>query len=123
MALRREDLAYRSPGRVLDFPIERAVARLRRRRLLEARRRLAALVAGLVVIVALVLGGGTGGTGVASKPGAPRAVVLQPGETLWDVATEFAPSGVDPRAYVDALEELNDLRGTAPAGMQLTLPR
>jgi LysM domain len=123
MAIRQEELGYPASGRVLRFPAERAAARLRRQRVAEARRRLALGATGMVVIAALILGGGTGGSAVASRPGAPRTVVLQPGETLWAVATEFAPRGVDPRAYVDALEELNELKGAAPAGMRLTLPR
>ena len=123
MALRSEDLVYEHPGHVLRFPRERAVARRRRQELIEARRRLALVVAVVVVVVGVLLGGGTGGTAVASKQGAPKAVVLQSGETLWDVATEFAPSVVDPRAYVDALEDLNDITGAPRAGMQLQLPR
>jgi hypothetical protein len=123
MALRSEDLVYDHPGRVLRFPRERAAARRRRQQLVEARRRLAVVVAVVVVVAGVLLGGGTGGTAVASKPGAPKAVVLQSGESLWDVATEFAPSGIDPRAYVDALENLNDLTGAPRAGMQLRLPR
>ncbi|MGH2702784.1 MAG: hypothetical protein ACRDJ2_13540 [Actinomycetota bacterium] len=123
MALRSEDLVYEHPGRVLRFPRERAVARRRRRELIEARRRLALVVAVVVVVAGVLLGGGSGGTAVASKQGAPKAVVLQSGETLWDVASEFAPSGVDPRAYVDALEDLNDITGAPRAGMQLHLPR
>jgi hypothetical protein len=123
MAVRQEELGYPAPGRILRFPAERAAARLRRQKLVEARRRLALVVAGLVVIAAVILGGGTGGSAIASRPGAPRTVVLQPGETLWAVATEYAPTGVDPRAYVDALEKLNDLKGQAPAGMKLILPR
>jgi hypothetical protein len=123
MALRGEELVYEHPGRVLRFPRERAVARRRRQNLIEARRRLALVIAAVVVVAGVVLGGGTGGTAVASKQGAPKSVVLQSGETLWEVATEFAPSGVDPRAYVDALEDLNDISGAPRAGMQLHLPR
>ena len=123
MALRSEDLVYEHPGRVLRFPRERAVARRRRQELIEARRRLALVVAVVVVVAGVLLGGGTGGTAVASKQGAPASVVLQSGETLWDVASEFAPPGVDPRAYVDALQDLNDISGPPPAGMQLHLPR
>ena len=123
MAVRQEELQLQTPGRVLSFPTERARARLRRQRLIEGRRRLAALVAVLTVVAGFVAGGGLGSTAVASKPGAPRAVVLQPGESLWSVATEYAPDGVDPRAYVHALQELNGIDGPAPAGVRLTLPR
>ena len=123
MAVRQEELQVQIPGRVLRFPAERAAARLRRQRLIEGRRRLAALVAALAVITGVILGGGSGGTAVGSKPEAPRAVVLQPGETLWSLATEYAPDGTDPRAYVHALEQINGLEGTARAGAQLNLPR
>jgi hypothetical protein len=122
MAVRREELRQ-IPGRVIPFPAERAAARLRRQRLIEGRRRLAILIASLTVVAGVILGPLTGGTAVASKPGAPRTVVLQEGGSLWSVATEYATDGVDPRAYVNALEELNGLEGTARAGMQLTLPR
>jgi hypothetical protein len=122
MAVRREEL-QQTPGRVLRFPAERAAARLRHQRLIEGRRRLAMLTATLTLVVGVILGPVAGGTAVASKPGAPRTVVLQAGDSLWSVATEYAPDGVDPRAYVHALEELNGLEGAAPAGMQLTLPR
>jgi len=122
MAVRREEL-QQTPGSVLRFPAERAAARLRHQRLIEGRRRLAMLTATLTLVVGVILGPVAGGTAVASKPGAPRTVVLQAGDSLWSVATEYAPDGVDPRAYVHALEELNGLEGAAPAGMQLTLPR
>jgi hypothetical protein len=122
MAVRREELEQ-TPGRVIRFPAERAAARLRRQRLIEGRGRLALLIAALTVVVGVIIGPLTGGTAVASKPGAPRTVVLQAGDSLWSVATEYAPDGVDPRAYVHALEELNGLEGAARAGMQLTLPR
>ena len=123
MAVRQDELQVQTPGRVLRFPAERAAARLRRQRLIEGRRRLAILVAALAVVIGVILGGGSAGTAVVSKPGAPRAVVLQPGDTLWSITTEFAPDGIDPRSYVHALEQLNGLEGAPRAGMQLTLPR
>jgi hypothetical protein len=123
MAVRREELEQ-TPGRVLRFPAERAAARLKRERLIEGRRRLAMLTAAFTVVIGVILGTTTGPAAVvASRPGAPRTVVLQAGDSLWSVATEFAPDGADPRAYVHALEELNELDGAARAGMQLTLPR
>lgn len=51
-----------------------------------------------------------------------RTVVLTPGETLWDVAMQAAPSQ-DPRVVVAELEAINHLRGPlVQAGQQLTLP-
>jgi LysM domain len=71
-------------------------------------------------VVAILLGVGTT---PASRPGAPRAVVVRAGDTLWEVAARWAPDGIDRRAYVDALIELNDLSGMPVAGQMILLPR
>lgn len=123
MAVRREDLRTGAPGRVLRFPTERAAVRFRRQKMVEGRRRLALLVAAATVFVGVALGSATGPSGVTSRADAPATIVLQPGDTLWGVATDFAGSSVDPRAYVDALQDLNDIEGAPRAGMQVTLPR
>lgn len=55
---------------------------------------------------------------------APReTVVVQPGESLWQIARRVAP-GADPRVYVARLVSVNDL-GSAPVqpGQRLELPR
>ncbi len=123
MAVRREDLHTGAPGRVLRFPTERAAARFRRRQVVEGRRRLALLMAAVTVTVGVALGTATGPSGVTSRASAPATVVLQPGDTLWGVATDFAGPSVDPRAYVDELQDLNGIEGAPRAGMQVTLPR
>jgi Tfp pilus assembly protein FimV len=84
------------------------------------RRRLALGLVAASVGVATLFGGGTG---VASRPGAPRAVVVESGQTVWDIARAHAPAGIDTRAYVDAVVELNDLDGAPEAGQRLRLPR
>lgn len=51
-----------------------------------------------------------------------RTVVVQPGETLWQVAREVAP-GVDPRVTVDRIIELNALPDAAvAAGQEIAVP-
>lgn len=83
--------------------------------------------AGVVVVAAAILlaslvAGGPGSTAVASRPGTPASVVLDRGETLWDLAERHAPAEVDPRAYVDALVRLNGLTGPPRAGENIDLP-
>jgi len=95
-----------------DAPLETAVPALRlvaaapRRR----NRRLALLAVGL--LAALVVLAAAGAAGARSDaPEIAGQVVLQPGETLWDVAVRSAAPGVDPRRQMDALRQLN---GFAP---------
>jgi hypothetical protein len=59
-------------------------------------------------------------TGLISRVGAEAEledkvdghVVVQPGETLWDVAVDTAPPGMDAREHLAAVRELNDLHGS-----------
>jgi len=48
-----------------------------------------------------------------AQPVAAGHVVLQPGETLWDVAVRSAPAGVDPRQQLETLRELNGFGAAA----------
>jgi nucleoid-associated protein YgaU len=122
MAIRREDLTGAPETVVVRLPVRRARARHASGRRIERRRRAAA---GVVAILALA--------GLwTSQPAAdaperattiPRAVVVRPGDTLWDVAERYAPDGRDPRAYVAELVALNHLHGPLPAGFELELPR
>lgn len=69
----------------------------------------------LLLLIALVLSvGAVLGTVSAQAelddPVAGHAVV-QPGETLWDLARASAPEGVDPRAQLAAIRELNGIGG------------
>jgi len=50
-------------------------------------------------------------------------VVLQPGETLWDVAVRSAPAGVDPRRQLDDIRRLNGFgSGTTDAWTVVLIP-
>jgi hypothetical protein len=66
--------------------------------------RTVALLAVSALLVAAVLG--TVMT-AAEEPIAAGHVVLQPGETLWDIAVRSAPAGVDPRRQLDIVRRLN----------------
>jgi hypothetical protein len=69
----------------------------------------AVAVALVVATVVLALSGVVGAAISASSGDLDVAghVVLQPGETLWDVAVRSAPAGVDPRRQLDALRRIN----------------
>lgn len=87
------------------------------------RRRLALMLAFALVVAAamLVLGGSDAGAELADP--VAGHVVVAPGETLWDVAVDSAPAGVDAREQVRAIRELNGLDGAAlPAWTVLLLP-
>lgn len=74
------------------------------------RRRLT-LAAGLVVVGLLLLG--VVGQVSASADLADRVdghVIVEPGQTLWDIAVVTAPDGIDARSHLAAIEDLNGIR-------------
>jgi LysM repeat protein len=75
------------------------------------------LAAAFLILVSLLLArvavGGTAGV---------QSVVVQPGDTLWSIATAHYPDA-DPRERVDAIERQNGLNGPQiTAGESLQLP-
>lgn len=127
MAMVREELVDGPGAVVLTFPTpNRPLGRPRQvsaRRRAVARRRLVVGVMVLLLTAALVLATGPGGVAPASRSGAPATVTVGAGETVWDLAERYAPEGIDRRAYVDAILELNGLRGAPLAGERLKLPK
>jgi hypothetical protein len=71
------------------------------------RRRLAALA--VLVVVLIVVAWGRVGAQADLAERVDGHVVVQPGQTLWDVAAATAPVGVDTREQLAALQELNGL--------------
>jgi Tfp pilus assembly protein FimV len=74
------------------------------------RRRRLAVLAGLVLVVfaLTVLIGRAGAEAELADPVAGH-VVVAPGDTLWAIAVDTAPDGVDPRQQLEALRQLNGL--------------
>jgi nucleoid-associated protein YgaU len=112
-----------SPRRAVELRSGAGQPAPARLRLTRRARRLAvvlALAVGVAVgsVAAPLLGGGDGDLRLAGA----SSVVVQPGDTLWSIATSVDGEG-DVRAVVDALQELNGLEGTALVpGQVLVLP-
>ena len=120
MALRREDVPV-GDAIVLAFPSQAHALRARRRRAAARRRRsLAAALLGCALVGLSHLQ--TPSAGGPSPKHVPAAVVVQPGQTLWDLAARYAPRGSDPRAYLGRIARLNRLQGEVAAGARLRLP-
>ena len=123
MALRQEDLRGRS-AEILAFPTTAVRQRAdRQMRITFLRRRVAVASAALTVAagLGLALGGGAPEP-VSAAPGAPKAVRIQPGDTIWGLASTYAPDA-DPRAFVDEVMRLNGLTGAPDVGTKIRLPR
>jgi len=87
------------------------------------RRRLTALCA--AIGLAAVLSGPVAnavGVGGASEAHASKTYVVEPGDTLWSIASRFAPA-TDPRVVVDAIASANGVDpGSLVPGQQLSIP-
>ncbi len=82
------------------------------------------LVVFLLAFVALVAIGVAfaGGSMATAEPEATETVVVEPGQTLWDIASE-ASEGRDVRDMMDHLVDLNDLDSVVlGAGQQIAVP-
>ena len=99
------------------LPARRAGVRLTRRGRLVLLT-LLLLLAGLVGVLVAA------STGEAAPPAGPApTVVVRPGDTLWSIASRYAP-GPDPFGTIEQIRQLNGLDGyTVHAGQTLVLPR
>jgi hypothetical protein len=101
----------------------RPVSRPPRARLTPRGRAVVVLAFALLLFGAFSLGraGAQGSTTLERAPELQQTTV-QPGETLWGVASRIAP-GQDPRPVIDQIRRLNDLPDASlRAGQQLLLP-
>jgi hypothetical protein len=82
-------------------------------------------IGALLVLVALVflVTMGVGRVGAEAEPASPVAghAVVEPGGSLWAIALDTAPAGVDPRAQLEAIRELNGIEGSDVAAWTVVL--
>jgi nucleoid-associated protein YgaU len=93
-------------------PSEQAIApplRLTRRGVVVLACAVAVLAAALVLVAWLSAPGGAA-AGSATPRSVPATITVQPGDTLWGIASRLAPQR-DPRAEVAELQQLNSLGG------------
>jgi LysM repeat protein len=107
----------RGPGNLRRGPAQRRPIRLTRRG------RMVSVIALALLAFALVSLGRVVTVASTDASGPPReTIVVQPGQTLWQIAAEIEP-GVDPRITVDRLIEINGLGGAeVSVGQQLLVP-
>ncbi|GAA5151065.1 hypothetical protein GCM10025768_16960 [Microbacterium pseudoresistens] len=98
-----------------------------RLRLTARGRRLLAVVVALPLAAGLAFAVLSGGSALASGDSAVggssfETVVVMPGDSLWSIAAEVAPTA-DPRDVIDAMVRLNLLRaGALEVGQELAIP-
>jgi hypothetical protein len=119
VAVRSEELSFQGDAVVYRFP---AIRRRRQVRIAVLRRRMALGSVGLVLVIAGLFASGPEGSAPAAPADAPRAVTIHQGQTLWGVATRYAPAGMDVRDYIDAIVERNELTALPDVGTRIRLP-
>ena len=115
-----DDVRVERPARHLHLVPAPASTTLR----LTRRGRVAVLLAALltIAVLAVALGPSTTATGDAGDPVPTRTVTVQPGDTLWELATEANPNG-DLRQTVDDIMRLNSLpTAHLPMGSEIAVP-
>lgn len=87
------------------------------------RRALAIVVAAPVLALAAL--GALQATTAAAGPEASTVVyettVVQPGQTLWSIASSIAPD-VDPREVIADIQRINAISGAIQPGQELSIP-
>ena len=114
----------RRPGHVVTAPARRAHSVACAPRSRGASLGWLVLTASIVMMIVIGIGllASTGGTSAGSVPATTTVVTIQSGQTLWDVATDEAPSSA-PQDVVDRIRALNHLVDAAIyPGERLVVP-
>jgi hypothetical protein len=105
-------------------PRPEANPRPRRRRPRARRPLLAVLLTAVVAAAGIAVAGGSAAAPTGALPGAATtALVVAPGDTLWDLARVHAPAGTDAQEWAAAVAAGNDLEaGVLVPGTVLRVP-
>jgi LysM repeat protein len=108
------------------LPVRAAPSASTRLRLTVRGRRLLAALAALPLAVGIGFAAISGGSALASGESAATAafdtVTVMPGDTLWAIAEDVAPTA-DPRTVISEIQKLNALSsGSLQVGQQLSIP-
>jgi hypothetical protein len=111
------------PGSFSGLAVVPASPTRRRIRLTRRGRLVLLMVASALLLTAFSLGRvSTSAATDGARPSHVRHVVVQPGQSLWDIARQAAP-GADPRQTVGRIVDLNGLTdATVRPGQALVLP-
>ncbi|CAN5407231.1 hypothetical protein BH23ACT9_BH23ACT9_31420 [soil metagenome] len=86
--------------------------------------RVTGLLAALIMVVWLFTSGMAGLVQADTVPADPISVVIQPGDTVWDLARTHAPRGMGTLEYAALVEQHNGVRaGVLLPGTVLVLPQ
>ena len=114
--------ATRRPARVRPAPMQPAKVHPVSVRLTARGRAVVTCLLVALALAALLLTTSVSGAGTSSTPVPVRHVVVEPGQTLWQIAGDVAPDA-DRRDTVAAILELNALPGSSvQAGQQIAVP-
>jgi hypothetical protein len=123
----RSQPAVSMAGRAVPRPAGRSGVRLTRRGRVVVTALLVLATLLVMALVWLAAAAGAQATDSGPPPGSVyqnlTSVVVQPGQSLWSIATQAQPSA-DPRTVMQEIVDLNALHGTSLVpGQQLWVPR
>ncbi len=105
-------------------PAARVARPVRRRPNVALRRRIAAVLTIAVVVVAICAAWAMRSYAAPDAGLVEATVVIAPGETVWDIAYDYAPDGQHPQAYIAEVLRHNGVdAGAVAPGTVLRLPR
>lgn len=105
-------------------PAVRVARPARRRPNVALRRRIAAVLTIAVVVLAICAAWAMRSYAAPDAGVVEATVVVAPGETVWDIAYDYAPQGQHPQAYIAEVLRYNGVdAGAVAPGTVLRLPR